>query len=412
MLRIDRRHRQEKEPERAGLLRYFLHGLVRAAFFILLSSVLVSQPYNSQQGQVTTGFGAGGVAISTASGTENLSKLAPTTRTQATLPQDCSIWIDPLCWTQNAITSISSWIANGILGVLQPIVNAIDTSSSNFITHTPLCVSNVDGCSPSPIDQTLLQFMQWGIWTVDAAALTFIISVIGYNIAIGRQIGATIQELSEAIPRIALVFLAATISPLIIQLFVDLNNVLCQGVVSLATLTMLTNIIIGLIGTGLQDGWLIWLFVVVLGIMSLLLVWQMLVRLVFILFLVAVAPLGILCLALPQTLSWGRLWLSNFSITVFVQFMQVCLLALGGAVASSVIALASPLFVSVPNANVLLEAMVAIALLYLTLKFPGMLRQWALHRVAGQAGQAALDGAAGVASYVVDVAPRLATLLA
>ena len=142
------------------------------------------------------------------------------------------------------------------------------------------------------------------------------------------------------------------------------------------------------------------------------LVWQMLVRLVFLLFLVAVAPLGLLCLALPQTMSWGRLWLSNFSITVFVQFMQVCLLALGGAVASSVIALASPLFVSVPNANVLLEAMIAIALLYLTLKFPGMLRQWALHRVAGQAGQAALDGAAGAVSYVADVAPRLMTLLA
>jgi hypothetical protein len=412
MRRFYKQLTHEKKPVQAGLSAYLLHGLLLATFFIILSSGLSFQQHGTQQGQTNTGFGAGGVVMTTASGMAHASHAVPLRHAQSAQPQDCSIWIDPLCWTQNAITSIASWIANGILQLLQPLVNAIDNSSSNFITHTPLCVSSVDGCSPSPIDQTLLQFMQWGIWTVDAAVLTFIIGVIGYNIAIGRQVGATLHEFSAAIPRIALVFLAATVSPLIIQLFVDLNNILCQEIVSMAAITMLTNIIIGLIGTGLQDGWLIWLFVVVLGIMNILLVWQMLVRLVFLIFLVAVAPLGLICLALPQTMSWGRLWLSNFSITVFVQFMQVCLLALGGAVASSVIALASPLFANVSNANILLEAMIAIALLYLTLKFPGMLRQWALHRVAGQAGQSALDGAAGAASYVADVAPRLMALLA
>ena len=362
----------------------------------------------SQPVQNAVGYGAGEVA-----GLAHMPVQASTLAdgTQTARAQDCSIWIDPLCWMQNAISSIAAWIANGIMQALQPLVQAIDTSSSNFITQTPLCVSPIDGCTPSPIDQTLLQFMQWGSWTVDATALTFILGVVGYNIAIGRQIGAALYEFSEAIPRVALVFLAATISPLIIQLFLDLNNILCQGVIAMAALTMLTNIIVGLIGTGLQDGWLIWLLVVTLGVMNMLLVWQMLVRLVFLIFLVAVAPLGLICLALPQTMSWGRLWLSNFSITVFVQFMQVCLLALGGAVATSVIALTNPLFAHVANANILVEAMVAIALLYLTLRFPGMLRQWALRHVAGQAGQAALDTAAGAASYVADVAPRLVALL-
>ncbi len=412
---MQRSHIQEASERGSvgtGLCRYTMHGLLLIVFFIILSLSIFSHRPTYQQRHAGIGFGAGAVITTTTSGVVRIATYATSAQAQSAQPQDCSIWIDPLCWTQNAISSIASWIANGIMQLLQPLVNAIDNSSSNFITHTPLCVSNVDGCSPSPIDQTLLQFMQWGIWTVDAAALTFIVGVIGYNIAIGRQVGATLHEFSAAIPRIALVFLAATVSPMIIQLFIDLNNILCQEIVSMAAITMLTNIIIGLIGTGLQDGWLIWLLVFALGIMNILLVWQMLVRLVFLIFLVAVAPLGLICLALPQTMPWGRLWLSNFSITVFVQFMQVCLLALGGAVASSVIALASPLFANVSNANILLEAMIAIALLYLTLKFPGMLRQWALHRVAGQAGQAALDGAAGAASYVADVAPRLMALLA
>lgn len=186
-----RQHMQEIEPARAGFSRYCSAGLLLITLFLVLSPGRFAQSSNSQQWQMRTGFGAGGVVTTIASGTTQNADIPPSLPTQPAQPQDCSIWIDPLCWTQNAISSISSWIAKGILSVMQPIVDAIDTSSSNFITHTPLCVSNIDGCSPSPIDQTLLQFMQWGIWTVDAAALTFIIGVIGYNIAIGWQVGTT-----------------------------------------------------------------------------------------------------------------------------------------------------------------------------------------------------------------------------
>ena len=328
-------------------------------------------------------------------------------------PQDCSLWINPLCWVQNAITTIAQNIAGGILSFLQNIAGSVNSNAGadDFVTQTPLCLSNFLGCDPSPpLDQTLLTFLGWG-QTVAEAALAFIIVIGGFNLMLGRQMGTSVYDLSEFIPRVVLTFLAAIVSPLIIQAFISLNNVLCQGVMSLFTFTALTNILVNLLSTGFSDGWIIFLFLVVVGIMLLLLIGQMLARLAFAAFLSALGPLGLLCFALPQTLFWGRLWLRQFSLTIFVQFLQIAMLCLGGALLSDIVKLASPLFANVNDAQVMLEAMLATALLWLTLRLPGMVREWAMRGVSDRAGQAATGAVSGAASYVADVAPELLALL-
>jgi hypothetical protein len=345
-----------------------------------------------------TGLGAGAIATETHA---------------ATTTQGCSIFSDPTCWVQQtiqqSIVQLAQWLAGGLMNAIAPLVKEADASQNNVITYTPICVFNLNGCQvggTQSLDGALLTFMQWASFTVDAAALVVMLIIIGYNVMLGNQLGLSVFGVAESIPRVALAFLAAALSPMIVQVFIDLGNALCLGALETGMYGSLTAIIIGLIGTGFTDGFLIWLFIVVLLLMNLLVAWQMIVRLAFLAFLCAVAPLGLLCLALPQTLAWGRLWLSNFTITVFVQFLQVALLALGGMMASSIIALSATLFGNLPTGRIILTIMLTIALFMLVLRLPGMLRTWALSGVSNQAGQAIPQAAGAVAQ----VAPRFLAL--
>jgi hypothetical protein len=345
-----------------------------------------------------TGLGAGAIG---------------TQRHAPTIAEGCSIFSNPTCWVeqtiQQTIAQVAQWLAGGLMSAIAPLVKAADASQNNVITYTPICVFNLNGCQVGgarSLDGALLTFMQWASFSVDAAALVVMLIIIGYNVMLGNQLGLSVFGVAESIPRVALAFLAAALSPMIVQVFIDLGNALCLGALETGMYGSLTNIILGLIQTGLSDGFLIWLFIVALLVMNLLVAWQMIVRLAFLAFLCAVAPLGLLCLALPQTLAWGRLWLSNFTITVFVQFLQVALLALGGMMAASVIALSASLFGNLPTGRIILTIMLTIALFVLVLRLPGMLRTWALAGVSNQAGQAIPQAAGAVAS----MAPRLLAL--
>ncbi len=64
-------------------------------------------------------------------------------------------------------------------------------------------------------------------------------------------------------------------------------------------------------------------------VMGLLLLGQMLMRLALVDALLVIAPLALLCWALPQTYGWARLWFNTFFATVFVQTIQVLVLQLG-----------------------------------------------------------------------------------
>ena len=303
-------------------------------------------------------------------------------------------WFDPLCWAQQAVNTIAQSMATALTSFLIPIVTGLDQNSSNILTTTPICISNLNGCQigqTGSLDQTLLTFMQWGIGTVDAAALTFVLVFIGLSLMWGRQIGIPVYGFSEAIPRVMLLFLVASVSPMIVQSFIDLNNALCQSVLQVGFYSVLTNIIIGLVGTGLSAGWLVWLLITTLLVMNILLDCQMVLRLAFLVFLAALAPLGLLCFAVHPTVPLGKLWLSNFVTTVFVQFLQVSMLVIGAMIFSNVIALMSPLLAHVPDGQILMQVTLLIAILYLTLRLPGTLRHWALAHVADQAGQAALS---------------------
>jgi hypothetical protein len=296
-----------------------------------------------------------------------------------TMPAFCAPF-DVNCWLGQA----AQWIAQNIFNVLQPLVDVINQSSLNFITQTPPA-----GTYQNPI---VMQFTTWSIGVVNAAVAIFII-IAGYNIMIARQIGADHYELMEFLPRLALAVLAANFSLFFIRLFIDLENALNLDVIHLFSLTILTNTIVGIFhGNLLGAGLLTFVLVMVLGVMDLLVAWQMLLRLALLILLIVLAPLAFLCGALHQTQGYLRLWISTFAATVFIQFFQVSALAMGGTLISYVTA--ANLF---SLGGPLLSIITSIAVLYLVLRIPGMLRIWALRPVAeaGPAAQGAVASAVG-----------------
>jgi hypothetical protein len=310
----------------------------------------------------------------------------------STLPAFCAPF-DVNCWLSQA----AQWIAQNIFNVLQPLVDAINQSSLNVITQTPAAGTYQNA--------TVMQFTTWSIGVVNAAVAVFIV-IAGYNIMIARQIGSDYYELMEFLPRLALAVLAANFSLFFIRLFIDLENALNLDVISLFSLTILSNTIVGIFhGNLLGAGLLAFVLAIILGVMDLLLAWQMLLRLALLILLIVLAPLAFLCGALPQTQGYLRLWLSTFAATVFIQFFQVSALAIGGTLISYVTA--ANLF---NLGGSLLSIITSSAVLYLVLRIPGMLRIWALRPIA-EAGPAALHAAQGTVETAVGTGLRLMALL-
>jgi len=284
------------------------------------------------------------------------------------------------------LSAAMQWATQQFLGVFQPLIDAIDHNSLNFISQTPLCVSDCP-TQDSPYQQnaTIGTFVRWSVGVADAAVAVFIV-LGGYNIMMARQIGVSYADVAEFIPRIALAVMAANLCLFFLQFFIDLENALCLEVVHLFALNMLSNTIVSIFDGNVQSlGLLMIALAMILGVMNLILAWQMLVRLALLFMLIVLAPLGLLCFGLPQTQGYGRLWTSTFAVTLFVQFFQVVTLALGGILISSTET------TGLLNLDTgVVSLLVSTAVIYLVLHIPGMIRNWALRPVA-EAGLASVQ---------------------
>ena len=327
---------------------------------------------------------AGGMGAGAASGE----------RTNANAP--AAVCINPLdatCWLQNA----AQWMAQQIMNALQPVIGAIMSSPLNILTQTP------------PVDTyqnpTVITWSSAFLAVVDLALASLIV-IGGYNVVVGRHLGLPHAELAEFLPRLILAFGAAHFSLFFLGLFIDLENALCGVALNLAGRSMLTNIITALFqGNLLGEGLLVWILALVLGVMAILLGAQMAVRLALLWVLLVLAGPGLACFALPQTVGFGRMWLSLTATTVMVQFFQVVTLALGGTLLTSLGA--SNIF---GVSGTLATLLVCLALLYLVLRIPGIVHRFAL-RPMMDASRAVAGAAEGIGALVADVAPRLLALL-
>lgn len=263
-------------------------------------------------------------------------------------------------------TGVASWMATQIQQALQPVADQILQNPSNIISQTPL----LQGES---LDTPLLNLNTLFIGVIDTA-LACLLVIGAYNTTVSHHLGVLHASMTELIPRAVLVIGAVHFNQAFLADFINLENALSLAVVHAVGLKMLTNILAGLFTNMLADGPLVFILLVVLAIMVLLLLIQMIVRLALVALCVATAPLGLGCLMLPQSMRWGRLWLTLFASSVMVQFLQVVALGLGGVF---ITAIASTSLVRLDVQ--LATAFLAIGTLYLVLKIPGILQNWALH---------------------------------
>jgi hypothetical protein len=301
--------------------------------------------------------------------------------------------LDATCWLQNA----AQWMAQQIMNALQPVIGAIMHNPLNILTQTP----------PADTYQnpTVITWWQSFLAVVDLALASLIV-IGGYNVVVGRHLGLPHSELAEFLPRLLLAFGAAHFSLFFLRLFIELENALNLVALNLAGTSMLTNIINALFQGNLgTEGLLVWVLMFVLGVMAILLGAQMAVRLALLWVLLVLSGPGLACFALPQTMGYGRMWLSLTATTVLVQFFQVVTLALGGMLVTSLGA--SNIF---GIGGTLATLLVCVALLYLVLRIPGIVHRFAL-RPMMDASRSVAGAATGAVGVVAEVAPRLLALL-
>ena len=326
----------------------------------------------------------------------------PTTPEGATATCSAPNPLDPTCWAALAAKAMAQWLAQAILSALQPLIENIDHNSLNLLTQTPLLGQNVS--SSSPLDATIMALWNWAIGVVDAAITIFLI-LGGYTIMIRSRT----QEVLEVGVRLLFALVAAHFSLLFMQVFIQLENGLCDGIMHLYQLTILTTTLAALLqGNLLTSSLILFVLGLVLCVMFFLIVWQMLVRLALLSALIVLAGPAMLCFASHWTYAWGRLWVGLFAGTLFVQFFQVVVLVLGSILVSSLST--GDLF---HFDSTILTLLVSIAVFSLVLQIPGLMRQWAIRPIV-QAATATAEGVQGradaLARSATSVALRLALL--
>jgi hypothetical protein len=310
------------------------------------------------------GRGAGGTAASVA---------IPSVRTDSCWPTDTSC----------IIQSISSQFVAGIGAALQPISDEVLKNPADILYQTPLLTNDNDAQN-----RAILALNTFFIEVVDIA-LACLLLIAGYNVIVGRHLFIPFSTIMEVLPRAVLVIAAVHFNVFFLGLFVDFENALSLAVIHIAGITMLTNLIAGLF-TFQSVSLLTFILIIVLAIMAIMLLIQMVVRIALVAISLALAPLGLGCLLLPQTTRWGRLWLVTLSASLMVQFIQVVALGLGGVF---ITAIAATSFIRIDKS--LAITFLAIGTLGLVLKIPGMLQTWALHPMMDAARSGSGGGTQG-----------------
>lgn len=212
----------------------------------------------------------------------------------------------------------------------------------------------------------------------------FFIVLAGYQV-IFAGLSSRYGEALESLPNLIFAAIGAHISLIFAQFWIDLNNLLCNLILTQVYVdshpmsgfaAFITGVVITIITIPILI--LLVILIIILGI-------QMATRLGIIIFLTALLPVLFALLALDQTRRFGQAGLFSYVTGVLLQFLQLACIALGAKVLVPFLsANIGPTDGIAPVATIL----AGIALLWITLRIPGLLRQWALQPIA-DSGKAA-----------------------
>lgn len=212
-----------------------------------------------------------------------------------------------------------------------------------------------------------VQEMYTYVLGVVGALLTFILAVAGFNHMTGRS-----TSWSETLPQVILCGVMAFGFQPFLAAFIQLSNDFIFGMQFAVGAQPTFPAYGGDAGNVFLD--LLAFIVELLG--DLLLALEGLARLALLDLLIALAPLGIICYALPQSRAWGRMWSEALAATILIQPIQAVLIMLGAKFISLI---ASFFQAGIPP---IVQVLVGIASVYVALKVPTMLLSRATHVVS------------------------------
>jgi hypothetical protein len=248
------------------------------------------------------------------------------------------------------ITNIGQCLTDFINSFLNSIAQWWQTQVDNvtalgFIFSTPASVTY-----NAPI---VAQIEAYSLSVVGAfLALTF--AIAGYNYMTGRSVTWT-----EILPQIFFCgMMAWAIMPIMI-FAIDLANDFIGGLQGVN----LHNVMTGNTDTSTM-GLIAFIFELILD-MGLAL--EALARLALLDLLIAIAPIGIFCFALPQSRTWGRLWAEAFVATLLIQPLQAVVVLIGSNLMATEVELFGP------NFPPIVQILLGMACVYLAIRIPSML---------------------------------------
>jgi len=261
--------------------------------------------------------------------------------------------LNPLNWAGDIVNAVFTIVGKALLEAMRGFVDwalGLGGSSLNFVTQTP-----AEGTYDSPTVRSLWDFSR----AIVNAALAVIVMWGGFNVILKEHTRSPYHEAMELLPRVILAALAANLTIEFARLLIDVNNAISAAIgdVSLPGYDQ---------ATPSQEGIALIFTAVAYGIVAILLVFQMLMRLALLAMLIVLGPVAALMWVLPQTQQWTRWWVDLFTTTVFQQAVQVMVLRLG----SSLMVELTPGSMS----NALLTMLLGLAVCWLTLKVPSLLR--------------------------------------
>jgi hypothetical protein len=282
-------------------------------------------------------------------------------------------------WSQGALDALGG-VWNGLYHWAGQTITYVEdwaTATLGFLWVTPAALTYKN--------HVVQVGVAWMLGLMDGLLMLMLV-LGGYQCLIRSVLGEPRQEVLAFLFRLLIAAVVANFGTLyVIPQLIDLNNTLCAGSLQVFLHASPGDFSVPFFGGAnwLQQP-LSWsLFLLVDFVLALLLILSMLVRLALFLVCYILAPIGILFLGSDAFRAWGRLWCRLFFFSLFIQFLQVLVVAIGSAFSVSMISLGSEGSLSPTT------LFVGIATLYLAFKLPSLLMQPFLGAIYGDAQQGA-----------------------
>jgi hypothetical protein len=279
-----------------------------------------------------------------------------TTTTTSSTPS----WLPGSAWVQGILNDLWQSASSGLSKLFTDIIDWATTFGFLFVTPKNLTYGQ-------PVVKSL---HIWVLGLLDAL-VSLILVVWGYSYMIGRA-----GDFRQSAVRLIVATVAANVSLFFFEQIIEAHNALCLGLQA------------ALLGAGIHlslpadvlklQGAAVYAVIAYLSelLLAVLLSLQLLARIALLDLLIIVAPLGLVCFALPQTHAWARLWAQAFVSTLLAQFLQLLCIAMGSALSAVTAQATANLVTSLgsPDWSVSpVTLLVAIVSYVLAFKIPGML---------------------------------------